>query len=69
MLCTNHNHGIQEEGQEISHEGYDIDLFSLRVLSLLMCRGEVREKADFLVDLVLNDPKKKTRDVKVEWSN
>ena len=33
-------------------ENFYIDLFSLRILSLLVCRGEVKEKAEFLLDLV-----------------
>ena len=33
-------------------EKFYIDLFSLRILSLLVCRGEVKEKAEFLLDLI-----------------
>lgn len=34
-----------------------------------MCRAEIREKADFLIDLTLHNSKDKTKNVKVDWSD
>lgn len=63
-----------------AEEKFYIDLFSLRILSLLVCRGEVREKAEYLYDLVLkrnlqkddelNESfKKKLNEEKLEFAN
>ena len=45
-------------------EKFYIDLFSLRVLSLLICRGEVREKAGYLMDIVMMKDREKEKSKK-----
>lgn len=46
------NLGLDLPGS-VNQQVSNIDLFSLRILSLLVCRGTIREKARFLVDFTL----------------
>lgn len=62
---------MQMEGnQNKDEQKYDgkevdcIDIFCLRILSLLVCRGKPADKATFLADLT-NDNQKKS----VSWNN
>lgn len=47
-LCVNSYDMILD----LTSEKYYVDLFSLRILSLLLCRGDVKDKATYLFDLV-----------------
>lgn len=61
----------QVEEVETQKEFKCIDLFSVRVLSLLVCRGHHREKAEFLAKLVTRGVKKEEgqQEVMISWDN
>ena len=38
-----------------SDENYDVEMIAVRILGLLICRGEVRDKATYLFGLLFHD--------------
>ena len=45
---------FDENGNETVMQ-INIDLFALQVFALLMCKGTVKEKANYFVDLIMGD--------------
>lgn len=58
--------------EDSSKEFRCIDLFSIRVLSLLVCRGHQREKAEFLAKLIMRGEEsgeEKSKEDSISWDN
>jgi len=53
-----------------SDENYDVEMIAVRILGLLICRGEVRDKATYLFGLLVHDlDPKHNENLLVSWTN
>ena len=68
MISPLKNVNFNQKDSTIKSVGFDgsnltiqinIDLFSLKIFALLMCKGGVKEKAECLFDLILGPEEKK----------
>jgi len=59
---------VGADGNELTIQ-LNIDLFSLKLFALLMCKGSIKEKADIMFDIALGPEAVKQEKNSIAWKS